>query len=153
LTEDGMYGFYLVAKSGAGLSLSEPTSSSAPQMRVKLDTKPPEAELMKPEEDKKQRDSLLMTWKASDENLATNPITLQWAEHPTGPWEFIGAEKMPNTGSYSWQVPGNIPPKVYLRLTVRDMAGNVAVAETRDPQLVDLSKPRPKIMRIVNQNH
>src|SRR5207302_1100566 len=74
LTEDGPYGFYLVVKSGAGLSLAAPTSNSPPQMRLKLDTKLPVAELYQPEEDKKQKDSLLITWKASDENLAAEPV-------------------------------------------------------------------------------
>ena len=34
-----------------------------------------------------------------------------------------------------------MPPKVYLRLTVRDLANNVAVAETAEPILIDLNEP------------
>ncbi len=34
-----------------------------------------------------------------------------------------------------------MPPKVYLKLSVSDTAGNVAVAETSEPVLIDLVKP------------
>ena len=37
--------------------------------------------------------------------------------------------------------PATAPPNVYLRLTVRDTAGNKAVAQTPDPVLIDLSVP------------
>ncbi len=148
LGDDGIYGFYLVATSGAGLSKlgkDGPRSNTPPQMRVKLDTKLPEAELNRPKEDLTQKNALLMTWKASDDNLGPNPITIQWAEKPSGPWEFIGQAEMANSGSYSWKVPGNIPPKVYLRLTVRDTAGNIAIAESPEAISIDLSKPDVEI--------
>ena len=38
----------------------------------------------------------------------------------------IGAN-LPNTGRHSWQVPAGVPVEVYLRLRVRDNAGNEAV--------------------------
>ena len=118
-------------------------------MRVELDTSLPEALLYGPQPSPTQRDSLMLTWKASDNRLGANPITLQWAERRDGPWEFIGASQLPNTGSYSWRVPRNVPPKVHLRLTARDAAGNVAVAETREPVLVDLSVPVSRILGLV----
>ena len=34
-----------------------------------------------------------------------------------------------------------VPPQVFLRLTVRDLAGNVAVRQTKDPMLIDLTEP------------
>ena len=46
-------------------------------------------------------------------------------------------------------MPTNVPPKVYLRLTVRDAAGNAAVAETKDPVLVDLSVPEPHLIGLI----
>ena len=35
------------------------------------------------------RDALLLTWNATDRNLAPNPIWLQYAEGPNGPWQTI----------------------------------------------------------------
>jgi hypothetical protein len=149
LPDDGVYGFHLLVKSGAGLSKPAPRSGDAPQMRLELDTKLPTAELYRPELNPAAADALLISWKAGDKNLSENPIRLQWAERPTGPWEDIGGPALANTGSHSWRVGGNVPPKVYLRLSVRDNAGNIAVAETPEPILVDLSTPEVKSLRLV----
>jgi hypothetical protein len=152
LSEEGIYGFYLLVKSGAGLCKPPPVANDPPQFRLEVDTTPPEAELYRPDPDPVQKDSLIIAWKANDRNLTQTPITIQWAERPAGPWESIGPAELPNTGRFSWQVPANIPPRVYLRLTVRDQAGNVAVAETPQPVLVDLAVPDVKLIGI-SGNH
>ena len=55
--------------------------------------------------------------------------------------ELIGPGELHNTGRYAWQPAPDVPPNVYLRLTVRDTAGNKAVAQTADAELIDLSVP------------
>jgi hypothetical protein len=45
-------------------------------------------------------------------------------------------------------VPEDTPPKVYLRLSVRDTAGNVAVAQTPQPVLIDLTEPEVGNVRL-----
>jgi hypothetical protein len=142
-----VYGISLVVKSRAGLSKAPPQPGDAPQMRVELDTTPPDAELYAPMADPNKRDALMMRWKATDKNLADNPITLEWAPQRNGPWYFIGAAELPNTSQYSWQVPPDVPPTVFLRLTVRDSAGNTGVAQTAEPVLVDLSVPEATIIQ------
>jgi hypothetical protein len=146
--EAAAYGFYIVVKSRAGLGKPAPQKGEPPQVRLEVDTTLPEAELYSPQPDPSKRDALVLTWRAADRNLAPNPITLEWAERREGKWQVIGEPEMPNaggtggaTGRYVWQVPEKVPPKVYLRLTVRDTAGNVAVAQTSEPILVDLSVP------------
>src|SRR5258708_5395699 len=110
-------------------------------MRLEVDTTPPVAKLFAPEPDATQRDSLVISWNATDRNVTQNPITIEWTERKGGTWEVIGKPEMPNTGRYTWQVPRNIPSRVFLRLTVRDTAGNVGIAETNEPVLVDLNEP------------
>jgi hypothetical protein len=142
LPKDGVvYGFYLVVKSRAGLGKEPPRPGEAPQVRIEVDTTLPMAELYSPQPDPVHSDRLILSWKAEDRNLAPNPVSMEWASAPNGPWTFIGDPQLPNTGRYSWQVPDNIPPKVYLRLSVRDTAGNNAVAQTDQPVLIDLQKP------------
>ena len=135
------YGFCLVVKSKAGLGKPAPKSGDTPQVRVEVDTRPPTASLYAPQPDPARHDGLVLIWKAEDRNLAANPITLEWAAQRDGRWELIGEPHLPNTGRYTWQVPDSIPPKVYLRLTVRDTAGNSAVAQTPEPILIDLTVP------------
>jgi hypothetical protein len=56
--------------------------------------------------------------------------------------------RLPNTGSYSWRVPTGMPPRVYLKVTARDAAGNTTEQVTQQPLLIDLMKPRAKITGI-----
>lgn len=149
LQEDGIYGFYLVVRNGAGLGKPPPQVGETPQMRVEVDRTSPEAKLYAPEPDKARRDVLILRWVAVDRNLTATPITLQWARQPAGPWETIGAPELPNTGQFVWELRGaTMPPQVYLRLTVRDGAGNEGVAETPEPILIDLTEPEVKILNV-----
>lgn len=137
-----VYGFYLVVKSRAGLSKPAPSPGTRPHVRIEVDTTMPVADLLRPQADTTGRaDTLVLMWKASDKNLALNPISLEWAANPEGPWAFIGDQQLPNTGRYAWTITDTVPPKVFLKLTVRDTAGNVAVAQTREPVLIDLIEP------------
>jgi hypothetical protein len=148
---DGVYGISLVVRSRAGLGKRPPQAGDVPQMRIEVDTKAPVAQLFKPTPDPNRRDALVISWTASDRNLVANPITLQWAEQPNGPWQNIGAN-LANTGHHVWQLPAQFPDRVYLRLLVRDSAGNEAVAVTREPQLVDLSEPEGTILGVVKSS-
>ena len=162
LREDGLYGFYLIVKSGAGLGKPPPRDGiDVPQMRIEVDTTAPQARLLEPRPHPTRRDSLILSWWAIDNKLGARPITLQWAERPDGEWRSIGGGELPNTGEfvgqtpevvttgdYVWQVPANIPARVYLRLVVRDLAGNEAIGQTAEPILVDLSEPEVKPIQI-----
>jgi hypothetical protein len=142
LPKDGIiYGFYLVVKSRAGLGKRPPQPGDTPQVRIEVDTVFPHAELYRPVPAPENHEALLLTWKAEDRNLDVNPITLEWSPNHEGPWECIGAARMPNSGRFVWKVPESIPFKVYLKLTARDTAGNVSFAVTPEPVLIDLTEP------------
>ncbi len=142
MSKEGVtYGFYLVVKSRAGLGKQPPRAGDPPQVRIELDATQPEARLFAPQPAVDRNDSLLLTWKADDRNLAANPVCLEWAASSNGPWSFIGESQLPNVGKYLWTVPMNAPAQVFLRLTVRDTAGNVAIAQTPQPVLIDLNQP------------
>jgi hypothetical protein len=142
LQQEGVvHGYYIVVKSRAGRGIKPPESGTPPQVRIEMDITPPSVELYVPQPDASRRDNLLLTWRATDKNLANNCVTLEWAERKDGQWNVIGTPDMANSGQFSWQVPANAPPSVFLRLAARDTAGNVAVAQTQEPVLVDLSVP------------
>ena len=54
----------------------------------------------------------------------------------------LDAAGLPNDGSYHWRVEPHVPQQVYLRLEVRDKAGNVGVHQLREP--INVSGLRPK---------
>jgi hypothetical protein len=148
LPGEGVYGFRIVVQSKAGLGKRGPVSGDPPEMRVELDMTPPVAQLYAPEPDPHQQKALTITWNATDKNLASTPISLQWAERRDGEWHEI-ATNQPNTGRYTWFLPTNLPVRVFMRLIVRDTAGNVSIAETTEPVLVDLSEPEGRITGLV----
>jgi hypothetical protein len=152
LPSDGViYGLIVVAQSNAGLSRPVPVAGDVPQVRLELDTTPPVATMYVPTADPSNRDQMIFTWKAEDRNLATNPITLEWAERPAGPWQIIGEPQLPNEGKYAWKVPERIPPNVFLRMTVRDRAGNASHAVTPKPIPLDTHVPEVVDVRVLQK--
>jgi hypothetical protein len=148
LPTEGVYGFSLVVTSKAGLGKKPPVSGEAPELVVEADTSAPVAMLYRVEADPGRRETLFLLWNATDNRkLASKPVTLRWSERPAGPWQVI-AEGIPNTGSHLWQMPEKLPYKVYLQIEVHDLAGNIAIAETPEPVLVDLVEPDSKLIGI-----
>jgi hypothetical protein len=162
---EGTYGFRLVPVSNAGLSEGAPTAGDAPDLRVVLDVTPPDLQLGLLPLNPNAPDTVVIEWVATDKNLGTNPVTLEWGESATGPWQPVvaagtdsviqagagttGPKALAGSGQYAWRVPAGTPPRVYLRATARDAAGNVAERVTKDPISVDPVKPRAKIHGIV----
>jgi hypothetical protein len=158
LPQEGLrYGFCLVVKSRAGLGKPPPQKGEPPQVRLELDATAPRAALYRPQPDPNRPNTLILSWMAMDRNLTPNPVTLEWAERREGPWLPISPEALPNnlptpaggsaeqpqgpTGTFPWQLPDKMPSRVYLRLKVRDLAGNESVAQTPEPVLIDLTVP------------
>jgi hypothetical protein len=156
---EGIYGVKVVLQSGAGLSREAPKPGEVPDLRVDVDITPPTVLIYPPIPDATQKDTMILRWHAHDRNLAPDPMTIEWADGPKGPWTPVatadslgssGAKRLPNTGSYPWKLPANFPThKVYLKVTARDTAGNPAEAVTNDPVLVDLNKPAAVKLNIV----
>ncbi len=148
LPGQGVYGFILVVKSRAGLGKPAPRPGDIPEIRVEVDTTAPDAKLYAPTPDPINADALLLRWSATDKNLPLSPITLEWSEKRDGVWTPIVTDHA-NTGQYRWPVPPGLPVQVYMRLRVKDLAGNESTAVTQEPQLVDLSVPEAELIGIV----
>ena len=151
LPGEGVYGISLLVRSKAGIGKATPRSGDVPEMLIEVDNTPPEAQLYPLLPDPGRRDTVILMWEAKDRNLTPTPITLEWADKASGPWQSI-ASNLPNTGRFSWQLPKTLPSHVYFKLTVRDTAGNEAVALTREPQLVDLTEPEGRLLRVMPAN-
>jgi hypothetical protein len=141
LPGEGQFGFRIVVESGAGLSKGPPMPGDAPELRIEVDLTAPYLELWAPAPDPNNRDTLILRWNATDKNLAPNPISLEYATSKNGPWAPITSQPIPNTGNYSWKLNPRLPYRVYIRVTARDLAGNVGEVISPEPQLIDLTKP------------
>ena len=162
---EGEYGLKLVPVSGAGLSDAAPAAGSAPELRVQVDTTAPMIKVFQPTSDANNRGALVLHWEATDKNFGKEPLSIEYSEHPNGPWKSVAAGndtvvpvagggappiiRLANTGSYSWIPPTTLAqPRVYLRFTAWDLAGNKSEVTTPNPILVDLTKPKAKIQGI-----
>ncbi|TWU21883.1 hypothetical protein Pla144_43170 [Bythopirellula polymerisocia] len=137
----GVYGFRILVDGANGAGSPPPRSGEAPELVITVDLEPPAAELLSAElGEGNLNDHLHIRWKAEDDNLEPRPIGLYFSSQPNGPWSAIAAG-LENTGSYTWRIERHVPERFYVRLEVRDTAGNVATFQTPEP--LALNRPQP----------
>jgi len=156
---DGHFWYRLVPISGAELSAGPPRSGDLPDVRIQVDRTPPVVELFSPQPDARDTNALILSWKASDPNLAPTPVRIYWSETSTGEWKSVtpsGAAgldgaSLPASGKYTWVLPPGTPIKVFLKAVAVDQAGNSGEAVTPQPILIDLLKPSGKVRGLVGK--
>jgi hypothetical protein len=148
VTEEGQYGFTLVARSGVGLGERPPQVGDPPQVWVEVDLTKPVVGITRVDPPRSVDDrNLTISWSASDKNLGRQPITLSYSEKAEGIWTPI-ATNLENTGRYVWPMPSDVPFRIFIRVEAADRAGNVGSAQSPNPILVDLSKPKVNILNV-----
>ncbi len=139
VSEDGLYGFTLLAKTGFGGGKEPPKKGDPAQVWVEVDTLKPVVALtgIKPMGGGR---TLLINWKANDKNLSLRPINLYYLDLNTGQNVPI-AMHVENTETYTWQVPAGTPNNLRIRIEAIDKSGNLGADETPNPVQLDLSQP------------
>lgn len=134
---EGIHGFRVVL---AGDRASA-TRIGRPDIWIGVDVTEPKVEIssVRPAlEDPQGR--MVIRWAAEDWMLTEESVSLFYAGAKAGPWTPI-VTKIANSAEYVWQVTEGTPQRVYIRLEVRDRAGNVGFDETRN--LISLESARP----------
>lgn len=144
---EGKYALAFVVRPMMGLASALPKPGEPPDGFIEVDTTLPVASLI----DVKPGvgpDSgfLLISWRAEDANLDEHGIAFWYATQSGGPWQMI-SDRVANVGSYRWSLPRKIASPIWVRMEVRDRAGNVTRCET--PQPIALEGPRAKV-RVLN---
>ena len=131
--DEGIYGFRIVIVGKNGLASQSPKSGDLADLWVGVDTTSPIAEITSAAYGTgAYAGHLDIQWRAMDDHLGARPITLQFSERRNGDWTTI-ASGLPNTGQYYWRVDSRVPKRFYLRLLVRDEAGNETVDQLDRP--------------------
>ena len=141
---EGRFGLKLVAKSAADQGDRPPVAGETPKTTVEVDSSGPSVTLDKP---KLEGNRLQIRWKVDEPHPATRPVMI--SIRPDGPdarWQIITPSSIENTGQYNWLISSKCPPKIQVRVDVRDALGNLGFAETSDSVLVDRSKPKGRIL-------
>lgn len=146
--EDGIYGFAIRVRSGAGLADDPPQTGEEPSVVIVVDRTPPQVQLLPVQQGAGgQMNKITIGWRMADDNPSDKPISLAYSANPNGPWERI-CDWQPDTGNYVWNVGQGVPSRFYVRLAARDAAGNHAYVDTPQPLLVDLAKPTARIVDV-----
>ena len=87
---------------------------------------------------------LVIRWEADDDLPDPRPISLSFSGNTQGSWTPIAAG-LENTGGYRWRLESRVPDKIFLRLEVRDEAGNVGTFDTAEPISLDRHRPEGRI--------
>lgn len=137
----GTYGFRILVDGANGTRSQPPRAGDPPELAVHVDLQPPTAQLHSVEHGRGNLvDHLIIRWTAADSNLELRPISLLFSTYQGGPWSTIAAG-LENTGQYVWRIERYVPTRFYLRLEVRDTAGNLTV--THSPMPVVLQRTQP----------
>jgi hypothetical protein len=137
----GVYGFRLVVNGANGAPAATPVAGDKPELVIGVDLTEPTAELQPAELGQGHlADHLIIRWSATDENLDARPVGLFYANSPEGPWSTV-ATAIDNNGQYAWRLLQQVPQQLFLRLEVRDKAGNVAVRQSPAPVALNLPQP------------
>jgi len=148
VTEDGLYGFTVVASNGMGHGKGAPQPGDPPHIWVDVDTTRPEVHLLSTQAgvDENGR-TLMLRWTATDRNLVARPITLSYAEQPQGPW-IPFATNLDNSGYYTWRMSPGLPSHVLVRVEATDRIGNTSQDQTSMAAPLDLVKPTVTIKNV-----
>lgn len=147
--KDGEYGFAIRVRSGAGLSDEPPTSGEPPAIVIAVDQTAPAIELLPIQQGQGANfNRLLIRWRVTEDNPSEKSVSLYYASSRKGPWEPISGWREDRNGEFEWTVGRGVPVQFYLRVMVRDAAGNVGTAETALPIVVDLSRPTAQIIDV-----
>ncbi len=149
LPGEGLFGLKLVVSNGRGYGAQPPQAGDPSDWWIEVDTTKPKATLTGIRNGTAQEGgAVYVLWQADDKNLAAEPIELYFAPSREGPWTMIG-KNIPNDGQYKWVPPAQAGSNTYLRLLVRDKAGNVALSESVQPiPLDDQSRPRIRLINV-----
>jgi hypothetical protein len=143
--KEGMYGFQIVVESTSGLGGLPPKSGDAAEVWVGVDLTPPVVKLSGLDQGSgDQAGELVVRWEASDALLGARPVSLAYRDARGGEWATF-ASGLQNTGRHEWQIDRRVPEQIYLRVEVRDAAGNVTAADSFEPISLDRVRPQGRI--------
>lgn len=146
--ESGTYGFRILVEGANTFGVKPPQAGDKPELVVMVDLESPEAQIVAVEPGVGDlADQLRIRWQATDTNLEHRPVALFYSSFAEGPWSTI-ASGLENTGSYVWRIERHIPGRFFLRLEVRDSAGNVATYHTPEPITLNRAQPTGTLLDV-----
>lgn len=133
LPQDGLFGFKLLIHDKQGRSAPAPSAGDDADLWIGLDRVSPQVRITDAKASESgEVSSVQLTWSAVDNHLGRSPVQILYGPSPEGPWATL-AENLPNQGHYEGQTATRLPARTYLKIEVRDEAGNLGEAQSPEP--------------------
>ena len=159
MPKEGRYEFRLGVTAGNG-NASKPEDGDRADVVVVLDITPPTIRRFSAEPHRADTSQVVLTCEYDDDHLGPSaPVVFEYRAGTTGKWSLIEAtveRQLPDVTpahkgdrairarQAEWVIPKNAPAEVAVRVTVTDLAGNVA-ARTIDRLNLDTTVPEGKL--------
>ena len=145
VSREAAYGFRVVIAGKNGLVGNRPSSGDEADIWIEIDATRPTARITTAAYGTGEHSGELdIRWEAEDSHLGPRPITLSFSDRADGRFTTIAAG-LPNTGQYFWRFDPRSPRQIFLKLEVRDEAGNVAADQLADPINIEGLTPKGRI--------
>ncbi|MBC7852507.1 MAG: hypothetical protein IAF94_03640 [Pirellulaceae bacterium] len=145
VSREAAYGFRVVIAGKNGLVGNRPSSGDEADIWIEIDATRPAGRITTAAYGADEHSGELdIRWDAQDQHLGPRPITLSFSDRADGRFTTIAAG-LPNTGQYFWRFDPRSPRQIYLKLEVRDEAGNVAADQLAEPINVEGLTPKGRI--------
>lgn len=145
LDQEGWYGFIVTVRSGAGVGTRSPESGDKAQVWIGVDRTPPYGRFL----DVQYEDGKLVArYEIEEVWLNEKPIRFYYATSVAGPWTPIGTDNLDATGLFVWTIDPSIPSQFYLRMEMRDRAGNTGSCDWSEVIIADRRRPEAKIRQV-----
>jgi len=132
---DGLYGYKIISADIAGQKARAPGPGDAPDILVRIDTRPPRINIISPQSEElwETGTTRQIKWNAKDEAMARlKSVSLYYSIGKRGPWVKI-ASSLPSAGEQPFIVPKSTNGRVFLMATASDKSGNQGVTEMSQP--------------------
>jgi len=140
-SQEGAYGFFLVAVNATGASSADPSSGTPPYLEVYVDQTPPVVQLHPVQRTHLVgQDTLQIRWTAVDAHFPPRPVELSYQRVPEETWHPVTDGPLANTGRYDWRLPSDLSGPVAIRLTATDLGGHRV---TSDRQVIEIALAQP----------
>ncbi|MGE4159748.1 MAG: hypothetical protein AB7F75_11710, partial [Planctomycetota bacterium] len=137
----GQYDLYLYVKDNVGNSNGMPVASTPAMATMEVLSGEPIVRLkpMARSQVFGKDGKFDVTWEATDDDLTDESVALHYKDR-MGQWKVI-ADKIPNTGSYTWVLPDQSLEASQIRITVTDAAGHSTMDARHMSIIVDVTPP------------
>ena len=142
---EGLYGFRIVVQAANGGPPKTPVAGDQPEIWIGVDQTRPSARLTGVEaKTGRAGDEIHLRWETSDKYPLAKPAVLACSAAAEGPWTTVASD-LPGNGSVIWKPDRTVPDNVFVRLEVRDQAGNTTSIVSEHPVALPSRQPQGRI--------